>query len=103
MGCGLPFNPIQIPARSSSMNITAASLIGQPIDRAEDRRFLTGSGRFVDDLERDGMLHAVVLRSAVAHGRIVLIDASRALARAGVHAGITAAEIRAAGPRYPVR
>jgi carbon-monoxide dehydrogenase large subunit len=75
------------------MNITAASLIGQPIDRAEDRRFLTGSGRFVDDLKRDGMLHAVLLRSAVAHGRIVRIDASRALARAGVHAVITAAEI----------
>jgi aerobic carbon-monoxide dehydrogenase large subunit len=75
------------------MNITAASLIGQPIDRAEDRRFLTGSGRFVDDLKRDGMLHAVLLRSAVAHGRIVRIDASRALARTGVHAVITAAEI----------
>jgi aerobic carbon-monoxide dehydrogenase large subunit len=75
------------------MNITAASLIGQPIDRAEDRRFLTGSGKFVDDLKRDGMLHAVLLRSAVAHGRIVRIDASRALARTGVHAVITAAEI----------
>jgi carbon-monoxide dehydrogenase large subunit len=75
------------------MNITAASLIGQPIDRAEDRRFLTGSGKFVDDLKRDGMLHAVLLRSAVAHGRIVRIDASRALARTAVHAVITAAEI----------
>src|SRR5262249_20619815 len=103
MGCGLPFNPIQIPARSSSMNITAASLIGHPIDRAEDRRFLTGSGRFVDDLERDGMLHAVILRSAVAHGRIVRIDASRALARRGVHAVITAAEIGATIPVIPLR
>jgi carbon-monoxide dehydrogenase large subunit len=85
------------------MNITAASLIGQPIDRAEDRRFLTGSGRFVDDLERDGMLHAVILRSAVAHGRIVRIDASRALARTGVHAVITAAEIGATIPVIPLR
>jgi aerobic carbon-monoxide dehydrogenase large subunit len=85
------------------MNITAASLIGQPIDRAEDRRFLTGSGRFVDDLERDGMLHAVILRSAVAHGRIVRIDASRALARTGVHAVITAGEIGATIPVIPLR
>jgi aerobic carbon-monoxide dehydrogenase large subunit len=85
------------------MNITAASLIGRPIDRAEDRRFLTGSGRFVDDLKRDGMLHAVVLRSSVAHGRIVRIDASRALARTGVHAAITAAEVGATIPLIPLR
>ena len=52
------------------MNVTAAPLIGQPVDRAEDLRFLTGAGKFVDDVTRDGILHAVVLRSGVAHGRI---------------------------------
>ena len=75
------------------MNLPAAALIGQPVDRAEDLRFLTGRGKFVDDLQRDGMLHAVVLRSHVAHGRIRTIDASAARARPGVHAVITAAEI----------
>jgi CO/xanthine dehydrogenase Mo-binding subunit len=49
------------------MNMTTAPLIGQPVDRAEDRRFLTGAGMFVDDLKREGMLHAVILRSSVAH------------------------------------
>ena len=68
------------------MNMPAAPLIGQPVDRAEDRRFLTGAGTFVDDLKRDGMLHAVVLRSSVAHGRINGIDTSAARAREGVRA-----------------
>ena len=67
------------------MNMPAAPLIGQPVDRAEDRRFLTGAGTFVDDLKRDGMLHAVVLRSSVAHGRINGVDAQ---ARFGIgHTG----------------
>jgi aerobic carbon-monoxide dehydrogenase large subunit len=63
------------------MKDPAAPLIGQPIDRAEDLRFLTGVGKFVDDLKRDGMLHAVVLRSGVAHGRINRLDTSAARAK----------------------
>jgi carbon-monoxide dehydrogenase large subunit len=85
------------------MNITTASLIGQPVERAEDRRFLTGTGRFVDDLQRPRMLHAVILRSAVAHGRIRKIDASAALARPGVHAVLAAADIGAEIPLIPLR
>jgi aerobic carbon-monoxide dehydrogenase large subunit len=85
------------------MNGTAAPLIGQPVDRAEDLRFLTGAGKFVDDLTREGMLHAVVLRSGVAHGRITRLDASAARARPGVRAVITAAEIGASVPVIPLR
>jgi aerobic carbon-monoxide dehydrogenase large subunit len=85
------------------MNIETAPLIGQPVDRAEDLRFLTGAGKFVDDIERDGMLHAVVLRSSVAHGRIRRIDASAAWAREGVRAVIAAAEIGATVPVIPLR
>jgi aerobic carbon-monoxide dehydrogenase large subunit len=69
------------------------TLIGEPVHRAEDFRFLRGAGAFVDDLKRDGMLHAVVLRSAVAHGRIRSIDTSAARAMPGVHAVMTAADI----------
>jgi xanthine dehydrogenase molybdopterin-binding subunit B len=50
---------------------------------AEDLRFLTCVGKFVDDLKRDGMLHAVVLRSGVAHGRINRLDTSAARAKPG--------------------
>jgi carbon-monoxide dehydrogenase large subunit len=85
------------------MNMTTAPLIGQPVDRAEDRRFLTGAGMFVDDLKREGMLHAVILRSSVAHGRINGIDASAARARKGVRAVLTAAEIGASIPLIPLR
>ena len=85
------------------MNVTAAPLIGQPVDRAEDLRFLTGAGKFVDDVTRDGILHAVVLRSGVAHGRIKRLDTSAARARPGVHAVITAAEIGANVPVIPLR
>ena len=85
------------------MNVTAAPLIGQPVDRAEDLRFLTGVGKFVDDLKRDGMLHAVVLRSGVAHGRINRLDTSAARAKPGVHAVIAAAEVGEAVPMIPLR
>ena len=69
------------------------TLIGQAVHRAEDFRFLKGEGRFVDDLKREGMLHAVVLRSPVAHGRVRSIDTIAARAMRGVHAVMTAADI----------
>src|SRR5262249_58499718 len=77
--------------------------VGQPVERAEDRRFLNGTGQFVDDLQRPGMLHAVILRSPVAHGRIRKIDPSAALRRPGVHAVITAADVGAEIPIIPLR
>jgi len=85
------------------MAMTAPPLIGRPVERAEDRRFVTGTGKFVDDLKRQGMLHAVILRSSVAHGRINRIDVSPALARPGVRAVITAADIGAPVPVIPLR
>jgi carbon-monoxide dehydrogenase large subunit len=78
------------------------ALVGSPIERVEDFRFLTGRGQYVDDLVSDRMLHAVILRSSVAHGRIRAIDAKAARARPGVHAVITAAEIGDV-PSIPLR
>src|ERR1700730_17512664 len=54
--------------------------IGSPIERTEDLRFLRGRGEFVGDLRREGMLHAAILRSPIAHGRIRGLEASAALA-----------------------
>ncbi len=82
---------------------TVNSLIGSPIERLEDLRFVRGRGQFVDDLAREGLLHAAVLRSSVAHGRIRTIDASAALALAGVHSVITATDIGERVPRVPMR
>src|SRR5262249_18282102 len=86
-----------------SMNVSAGPLIGQPVGRAEDRRFLKGAGRFIDDLTRDGMLHAGLPRSGGADGRIRGLDAAEAGAMPGVHAVITAAEIGQTVPVIPLR
>jgi carbon-monoxide dehydrogenase large subunit len=53
-----------------------ATLVGARVARVEDERFLTGRGRFVDDLRRPGMLHAAILRSTSAHATIRGVDAS---------------------------
>ena len=52
--------------------------ISQPVRRTEDPIFLTGRGRYVDDINLEGTLHAHILRSPHAHANIISIDASRA-------------------------
>jgi len=83
--------------------VTANRYIGSPIERVEDLRFLRGKGTYLDDLSRPGLLHATILRSSLAHGRIRSIDATAALALPGVHAVITAAMIGEPVPRIPIR
>src|SRR5258705_14008643 len=78
------------------------ALIGRPIERIEDLRLLRGRGQYVGDLAPDGTLHAVVLRSNIAHGMIRRIDAARARAHPGVHAVITAQDIAQALTPIPV-
>src|ERR687897_560705 len=63
------------------------------IQRKEDPRFIRGKGRYVDDITLPGMLHGALLRSPVAHARIVSIDTSRALAHPGVKAVITGKDL----------
>jgi aerobic carbon-monoxide dehydrogenase large subunit len=76
-----------------TVHATSNRPIGSPIERREDLRFLRGQGEFVDDVPSANALHAVLLRSSVAHGRIRSVDASAALKRPGVHAVITAKDI----------
>ncbi len=79
------------------------AFVGSPVERVEDLRLLKGCGQYVDDLTRPGLLHAVILRSQVAHGCIRSIDTAAARARPGVVAVITAAEIGATVPTIPLR
>src|SRR6202163_800603 len=79
------------------------AFVGQPIERLEDFRFVRGRGQYVDDLARNDMLHAAIVRTAVAHGRIRTIDVSRAKKVPGVHAVITAADLGNAIPLVPMR
>src|SRR4029453_4047411 len=82
--------------------IGANRYIGSPVERVEDPRFLRGRGQFVGDLKREGMLHAAILRSPVAHGLVAPVDPNGALAIPGVRPVITAKDIRAV-PRIPLR
>jgi carbon-monoxide dehydrogenase large subunit len=86
----------------AGMKVVTGALIGQPVERAEDPRLVAGTGTFVDDVKRDGMLHAVVLRSDVAHARITRLDTSAATKVVGVHAVISAADL-ADIPIIPLR
>jgi carbon-monoxide dehydrogenase large subunit len=82
---------------------TASPYIGQAIERTEDFRFLTGRGTFADDYEPAGLLHAAILRSSVAHGRLQKIDTAAALKVPGVHAVLTAADLGENIPTIPIR
>jgi carbon-monoxide dehydrogenase large subunit len=67
--------------------------IGLSVKRREDRRFLTGRGRYVDDLRLPDLLHAAIVRSPHAHARILEVDARRAMAQPGVVAVLTIADL----------
>jgi carbon-monoxide dehydrogenase large subunit len=71
--------------------------IGRPLRRLEDARLLTGQGRFTDDLDLPGQLHAAFVRSPHAHARIAGIDVAAAAAMPGVVAVYTGADVEADG------
>ena len=70
----------------------------QPIRRLEDVRFLSGAGRYVDDIAPEGALHGYVVRSQVAHGTLSALDVSAAEAAPGVKLVLTAETLDAADP-----
>ena len=69
--------------------------VGQSIKRKEDDRFIRGKGSYVDDIVLPGMLHMAILRSPLAHARLVSIDSSAASALEGVVAVITGEDLAA--------
>ena len=71
--------------------------IGKPRRRVEDRRLVTGQGRYAGDFAPDGLAHAFVLRSPHAHARIRGIDTACAAALPGVLAVLTGADAAADG------
>ena len=93
--------------RSHSMKVAkrnaSGALIGSPLKRTEDFRFLTGRGQFVGDLNAQNLLHAAILRSPLAHGMIRRIDTGPAQAVTGVAAVITAEHIKPRVPLIPMR
>jgi carbon-monoxide dehydrogenase large subunit len=71
--------------------------IGQPVRRKEDVRFLTGRGRYTDDVNLDGQLHLGILRSPHAHARILSLNVEAARGAPGVHLVLTGHDAAADG------
>ncbi|MGA7271740.1 MAG: molybdopterin cofactor-binding domain-containing protein [Acidimicrobiia bacterium] len=77
---------------------TTTSVLGGTIRRREDPALVRGTGRYVDDIKLNGMLHVAFVRSPLAHARITGIDSSKALAMDGVRAVYTIDDVRHLGP-----
>ncbi len=67
--------------------------IGASVVRKEDRRFITGKGRYVDDIKLQGMTHAHFIRSPHAHAKVKAIDSSEAMKMPGVVGVLTGQQI----------
>jgi CO/xanthine dehydrogenase Mo-binding subunit len=76
-------------------------MIGASPRRKEDLRLLTGDGRFVDDLTREGALHLGVVRSAESYARLTKVVTSGARALPGVVLAWSAADLGEIAPNMP--
>lgn len=91
-----------LPTEMSVAAVGQDAWVGRAIPRVEDDALLRGDGRFLDDLHpAPGAHHAAILRSTVAHGRIVRLDARRALAMPGVTGVLTGADVAALSHPFP--
>jgi carbon-monoxide dehydrogenase large subunit len=68
-------------------------VLGAPVKRVEDPRFITGKGRYLDDIKLQSMAHLAILRSPYAHANIRSVDVSAARAMPGVLAAFVGADI----------
>lgn len=73
------------------------AMTGQPIKRKEDLRFITGSGRYTDDVNLPDQTWAVFVRSPIAHARIAAIDTSAAAGMPGVRRILTGKDYAESG------
>src|SRR5215831_1082823 len=68
--------------------------LGGSVKRREDPRLVTGAGRYTDDIRTDRCLHAVFVRSPMAHARLSAVDASAAREIAGVEGVYFASDLQ---------
>src|ERR1700750_3143958 len=80
-------------ARTRARSMSDHSIKG----RLEDRRYITGSGRYTADRNLPGQLYAYFVRSDRPHAEIVAIDAGTARTTPGVHLVLTGEDVKAAG------
>jgi carbon-monoxide dehydrogenase large subunit len=78
--------------------MSTTSALGGVVRRREDPALVSGTGLYVDDVKRTGMLHAAFVRSPYAHARINSVDSADARSMPGVKAIYTADDVRHLGP-----
>ena len=89
-----PANANLVPTPDNNLNDEHPVGYGRML-RKEDPRFVRGLGQYCDDVQLPGMLHLAILRSPLAHARIVSIDKSAAEAHPKVVAVITGEDLAA--------
>ncbi len=77
-------------------------VLGQSVRRKEDQRFITGKGRYVNDVEKPNALHVAFVRSPHAHARIASIDVSAARAASSVAVVLTGEDWALSGLGNPM-
>lgn len=83
------------------MTTPRGDAVGAPVPRNDAYEKVTGIARYTSDTYLPGMLHAVIVRSPVAHGRIERIETAAALAMPGVVCVVTADDMDALGVQDP--
>jgi aerobic carbon-monoxide dehydrogenase large subunit len=73
--------------------MVAEDVLGAPVKRVEDPKFITGKGRYLDDIKLQGMTHLAILRSPYAHANIRSINTAPAKAAPGVIAVLTGDDV----------
>jgi CO/xanthine dehydrogenase Mo-binding subunit len=76
-------------------------IIGRPMPVVEDRRFVRGRGRYINDLAFPAMLHIAIVPAPVAHARLLGVDVAEALQAPGVVTVLTGADMIAAMEPIP--
>jgi CO/xanthine dehydrogenase Mo-binding subunit len=74
--------------------LASTSVVGAPVVRVEGADKLTGRARYASDVSLPGTLWCRILRSPLAHARIVHINTERARQMPGVHAVLTGQDVR---------
>src|SRR2546427_1769195 len=90
------------PAHPPVTPPTRERLVGAAVRRSEDRRFVTGRGRYVADVVDPAHGHAVVVRSAAAHARLARLDTAAARRAPRVLAVLTVTHLGEIGAPIPI-
>src|SRR3954467_14767028 len=83
--------------------VEALRVVGQPVPRKDGKDIVTGNVLYGADVTLPGLVHGVIVRSAIPSGKIIRIDVERARAAHGVKAVLTSADVPSARFGYGVK